>query len=138
MDDLISLLLRPGTAVLALAVVILTFFTRKIVETSLPWWKVQTLKNKDGKATEYHHRYVTRWAEWWNEVILRAVPVLYGMSFGFINAEFLFGPANEKFVLRLMFGGGVAWVSGLLYKGVRKFIADKAGLTLPADDAGES
>ena len=70
--DILDLLTRPGTYVLGIAVYVLTFFTRKVVELMWPRLK------KQADANSPDITYLTTLARWWNEVVLYAIPVAFG------------------------------------------------------------
>ena len=122
--DIIELLTRPGTYVLAVAIFIFTFLLKRVVETAAPWLKKQHDENSP-KVT-----YLTTGARWWNEVILYLLPVTLGVLAGaLLKSEFFFDGIGDKGG-RLGFGGGVGWFSGLLYKILKKLIRQKFGLEL--------
>ena len=73
MDQLIAQFWHLGTLYLGIAVVITTFFVRRIVEQAAPSLKKAAPEN-DPKLT-----YKTKLAEWWNGVILYALPVIAGI-----------------------------------------------------------
>jgi hypothetical protein len=75
--------------------------------------------------------YIDRGGLWWNELFLPLTPVLYGTLTAFTNIELLYGPlTKEKLFVRFMWGGGVGWFSGVLYKGVSKMIKSKTGIDI--------
>lgn len=123
MDGILEHLMRPGTLVVAVAVVILTFFTKKVSETAWPSLK------KRATEMEAAPMYMTMFAMWWNEVILYAIPVVFGAAFGLVRSEFLHGTIVDLGG-RLAFCAGTGWFSGLLYKGVRKAIMQKTGIDI--------
>ncbi len=130
-DGIVNQIARPGTFCLAMVVVIATFFIKRIVETAIPWWKPRyTVVKGDGKSATHSSTFATKWAEWWNEVILYAIPILVGELFGLVNSEFLHGLANERGMTRFMWSGAVAWFAGYFYKIVRKVILKKAGVDI--------
>lgn len=122
--DIIALLTRPGTYVLGIAIFILVFFIKRVVEGALPRLKKQHDENSP-KVT-----YLTTGARWWNEVILYLLPVLLGALAGaFLKSDFFFDAIGDKGG-RIGFGGGVGWFSGFLYKLLKKLIWQKFGLEL--------
>lgn len=122
--DIIELLTRPGTYVLAVSIFILVFVLKRVVESALPQWKKQHDENSP-KIT-----YLTRGARWWNEVILYLLPVLLGCLAGaFLKSDFFFDAIGDKGG-RIGFGGGVGWFSGFLYKLLKKLLWQKFGLEL--------
>lgn len=123
MEEITTQILRPGTFAVAVAVVVLTFFIRRIVETAHPIWKKGVNENAPGAT------YLTRMAMWWNTVILYAIPVLLGASTAFMNSEFLHGGISD-FGGRLLFQGGVGWFASFLYKVLRKVILNKTGVDI--------
>lgn len=118
--DILDLLTRSGTYVLAIVVFILTFFTRKVVELVWPSLK------KQADANSPLPTYLTKMSRWWNEVILYAVPVVYGACAPVATSEFLFGGIDGG--AKLMYGAGVGWFSSFLYKALKKAISNKAGI----------
>jgi len=109
MDDLLKLISGPLS--LAVMVVICVFFTRRITELLLPH-----LKKKNP--------YVTKFSQWYNQVILYAIPLVYGALFALIPSKFLFGDV-EGYFSKLFMACTVAWFSGLLYKVFKKLILKK-------------
>jgi len=123
MEEITSQILRPGTFAVAVAVVILTFFIRRIIEMQWPHLK----KNEDkdtGKVS-----YTTKFAMWWNSVILYAIPVLLGASTAFFSSTFLHGGITDMGG-RLLFQGGVGWFASFMYKVLRKVILKKTGVDI--------
>ncbi len=125
MEEITSQVLRPGTFAIAVAVVIATFFIRRIVEILLP-----RLKHKDDVS------YETKAQMWWNSVILYAIPVLLGCAAAAVKSEWLFGDI-DKVGAKVMFGGGVGWFSSFLYKIFRKVILQKTGVDIQPSDTAE-
>jgi hypothetical protein len=125
MEQLTSQLLTFGTLLLAFSIFITTFFTRRFVELLKPNWKKQA-HELDPKPT-----YLGQGGLWWNDFVLPLVPVVYGTLAAFTNVELLFGPlTKEKIFIRFMWGGGIGWFSGVLYKGVSKVIKAKTGIDI--------
>jgi len=126
MDDLMKMIFRPGTLVLAIAIYASTHIFRRIVETARPGLKRQATEMD--KAAMYG----SKMAMWWNEVVLYAMPVVAGAGFAFWPSMFLFGDLATKD--RVMLACGVGWFSGTVYKAIRKALMAKAGLP----DTGDS
>lgn len=122
MEEITSQILRPGTFAVAVAVVVLTFFVRRIVETIRP-----DLKNEEP--------YKTALAKWWNSVILYAIPVVFGACSAFINSDFLHGDIKD-FGGRLLFQGGVGWFASFMYKVLRKLVLKKTGVDIQPGPVG--
>lgn len=116
MEEITSQVLRAGTFSVAVAVVVTTFFVRRIVETVKPG-----LKNVEPYASTF--------AMWWNSVIMYAIPVVLGGATAFINSDFLHGDIKD-FGGRLLFQGGVGWFASFLYKILRKVILSKTGVDI--------
>ena len=133
-SELISLVLRPGTFAIAVAVVILTFFTKRIVEIALPQWKAKKVlsdtPSADSKEMMKAHTYSTKPALWWNEVILYAVPVTFGALLGLMDSKFMHGSANGELGARIMWSSGVGWFSSFFYKVLRKVLLQKTGVDI--------
>ncbi len=124
--DILDLMTRSGTYVLAMAVFLLTFFTRRVVELVWPSLK----KQADANSPELS--YLTPTSRWWNEVVLYAVPVVYGAAFGVFNSEFLFEGIDGG--AKVLYSAGVGWFSGFLYKALKKAIAQRVNVTELGDD----
>lgn len=123
MDQLIAQFWQLGTLYLCFAVIISTFFVRRIVEFSVPSAKKQGDEN-DGTLT-----YKTKFAVWWNGVILYALPVLAGVGFALgWQSFFCSGDAAQSLKDAGMFGAIVGWFSSFLYKVVRKTLKKKTGI----------
>lgn len=118
--DILDLLTRSGTYVLAISVFVLTFFTRKVVELMWP-----TLK-KQADANSPELTYLTGVSRWWNEVVLYAIPVAYGGAACIVQSEFLFGGIDGG--AQFMYGAGVGWFSSFLYKALKKAIKNKVNI----------
>jgi hypothetical protein len=125
MDQFTSQFLTFGTGLLAVSIFISTFFTRRFVELLRPGWK------KQGHELEAKATYLGQAGLWWNDFVLPLIPVLYGSLAAFTNVELLFGPlSKEKLFVRFMWGGGIGWFSGVLYKGVSKALKSKIGVSI--------
>lgn len=129
MEEITSQILRPGTFAVAVAVVILTFFIRRVVETVRPDLK------KQADANDKEVTYLTKLAMWWNTVILYAIPVLLGAAAGCINSDFLHGDIKD-FGGRLLFQAGVGWFASFMYKILRKLILKKTGVDIQPGPVG--
>jgi len=111
MDDLFSKLSVTGVLSLAVMTVIATFFTRRITELFLPHLK-------------QNNPYVTKFAQWYNQVVLYAIPLGFGAIWAIIPSTYLFGDIQGYFS-KLFMACTVAWFSGLLYKVFKKLILKK-------------
>jgi hypothetical protein len=129
MEQLQQHLVSMGTVSLVVMTVAAVFFTRRIVETALPWVKKQeTLqKNSLGKAVTKLVQYERPFARWWNEVIVYALPVVFGVLWAFIDNDFLFGGITG-FWGRAFFSGALGWSSGFLYKIAKRAIPKMFGV----------
>ena len=122
--DIVQLLTSPGPYVLSIAIFILTFFVRRIVETVWPSLKKQADANSPKTS------YLSSIARWWNEVILYAVPVVFGCLIGaFVQSEFAF-PQLTDAGSRIMLGGGLGWFSSFFYKSLKKAMGKKLGVSV--------
>lgn len=127
MDDLLGMIFRPGTLVLAVVIYASTHILRRVVETARPDLRRQATEMD--KAAMYG----SRLAMWWNEVVLYTLPVIVGALFAMKPSPFLFGeelPTKDRALLAC----GVGWFSGTVYKAIRKALLAKAGLP----DTGDS
>lgn len=121
--DILDLLLRPGTYVLGIAIYVVTRLTRRGVELKWPSLKKQADANDPALS------YLTPMSRWWNEVILYAVPVVLGGLASLVPSQFLFEGFDGA--AKSMYGAGVGWFSGFLYKALKKAVLSR----LPAGDA---
>lgn len=125
MEHVINQFFTAGTAVLALSIVIATFFIRRIVETAVPSVKKQADEN-DPALT-----YRTHFARWWNGVILFAIPVVVGGLIGLMDVPYLFNVDGlDTVTSRVFFGGVVGWMSSYIYKIVRMALKKKTGVDI--------
>jgi hypothetical protein len=123
MEQITSQIFRPGTFSVAVAVVVLTFFVRRIVETI---WR--DLK-KQASANSPNITYKSNMAIWWNTVILYAIPVFLGALASFIPSDFLHGDIKDLGG-KILFQGGVGWFASFLYKILRKLILKETGVDI--------
>jgi len=123
MEEITSQILRPGTFAVAVAVFIVTWFIRKVVEGVWPHLR------KNGDENEVKMTYITPFARWWNTVILYAIPVVLGGLIGLLPSQFLHGDIKD-IGGRLLFQAGVGWFSSFMYKVLRKLILKKTGVDI--------
>ena len=124
--DIVALLTRPGTYVLGVAIFIVTFFMRRVIEGINPSLKKQADAN--AKAVTY----LTTYARWWNEVVLYALPVMIGMISAWMKSDFFFAGLDDRGA-KVLFGAVVGWFASFLYKLLRKVIKQKLGLDIVPD-----
>ena len=103
---------RGGTYVMAMCVYMLTFFTRRVVERLVPSWNA-----KGGKRAR---EYSSPAAEWWNTVILYAIPVAWGGAFALSDSEFFFAGLTGE--AKLVFALGIGWLASFLFKLMKKVL----------------
>lgn len=111
---------------------ILTTTTRRIVETASPSLKKQADANSPSAT------YLTTMSRWWNEVILYAIPALYGliMALTLRGSEYMPAPWRDASPA-VMFGLSCGFLSGLGYKLLKRSIAQKAGVSLEEPEEEE-
>lgn len=124
--DVVDLLTRPGTFVLAVAIYLLVLMVRRVTESAWPSLK----KQADANSPEV--TYLTKTSRWWNEVILYFLPVAVGALAGLLKSEFLFGTIGDRGG-KILLGVCIGWFSGFLYKCLKRMIAQKTGVSLDAD-----
>lgn len=129
MEQILAQVLRPGTFVVAVAVVIATFFIKRIAELTHPKLKKTKQVGGEGKEVIRATAYANKLSLWWNEVILYAIPVLVGALFALSSSEFLFGDIDTVGG-KAMFSAGVGWFSGFFYKIFRKLVLKKTGVDI--------
>lgn len=126
MDAAVSQFLTKGTALIAIIVVILNFFVKRIVE--MTWPKLVPV----GGAMDHKPMYSGKPAMWWNEIGLYALPVFIGCTIGrFVNEPYLFG-AIGTVVGRVFYAGVVGWFADFLYTVVQKTLYKSTGVELPS------
>jgi len=125
MDQLTHQFATFGTLLLALSIVISTFFVRRFVELARPHWKKQA-HELSAKPT-----YLGQGGLWWNDFALPLLPVLFGSLASLTQSELLFGElAKEPGFIRFMWGGGIGWFSGVIYSGIAKAVKAKTGIDI--------
>ena len=126
--DIIVLLTRSGTYVLAVAIFALVLMIRRAVETA--WPSLAKKADENSPAVTYS----TTLARWWNNVILFNLPVALGGLIGmFMQSEFIFGDIAERSA-RVTLGGVIGWFSSFLYNLLRRVIKQKMGLDVSPGD----
>jgi hypothetical protein len=131
MEEFSNYVLRPGVITLAVAVVIATFFIKRVVELRWPSLK------KTASEMEAAVMYASKAGMWWREVVLYAIPVLLGASASLMDSEFIHGPITGL-GNRAMFCSGIGWSSGFLYKIARKVILQKTGVDITSTSIAPS
>jgi hypothetical protein len=135
MDQALTNFVSWHTLVFGLLCWVLTFLTRRIVETAMP-----TLK----KAADANHpeaTYKTTFSRWWNEVILYVLPVAWGSVAATAATFYPFPEGISSFSSRLIFGVVVGFFSGFIYKILKKIVLKRFDIVdesdLPAAKAPE-
>lgn len=121
MDNILMQFLTFGAFMLGCATFILTYFIRKTVEISVPSLKKNAHENSKDIT------YKTKMAEWWNSVILYAIPVVIGCLFGLTRLEVFFSKDTDLGSC-IVVGGVTGWFASYLYKIFNKLIAKKTGV----------
>lgn len=127
MDDVVSRLLSYDTIIIMVCAVVFTFFIRRIVELRFPKLKKQVHENAPGLT------YLTPMAEWWNTVILYAIPVILGgaLSMALKEIESDVAVHWRMYLGSALHGVVVGWASGFGYKVLAKTAKAKTGVELP-------
>ena len=124
MDEAVEQLLKFGTLVYAVSIVIVTFFIRRTLETK--WPDLRKKADENAPAITYSSSV----ARWYQQVFLYAIPVVVGMSMGLLDVPF-FPETITTMSGRICFGAVVGWLSSAVYKVVKKTLA-KRGIDLPS------
>lgn len=122
MDQFKAQLLTKEAFILAVLVVIGTFFVRLIVETAVP-----SAKGVDSpKGTTYK----TKFGLWWGSVILYAIPVLFGAGIAMLGVwvPSIWPAGVATFGGAVIWGIVVGWFSSFLYKVARKVLKKETGI----------
>jgi hypothetical protein len=134
MDGIYAELSRTGTYVLALIIVIITYFVKKIAVLGYPKLKPKKAVAGEGKIITKAKTYDNKISMWWNEVGLQALPVVLGALFALSGSEYLFGEAltgeGSDIGDRVVYGAIVGWFSTFLYTVVRKTLLKKTGVDI--------
>lgn len=126
MDEVVKQVFSYQTVILMIAVVIGTFFVRRVIETAFPKVKQAAPETAAGVT------YTNRAAVWWNQVALYFIPVLMGAAMAFLFKDLVaLDTFNSKAGLAL-YGALAGWFSSTGYKVVRKLVQTKTGVDLPA------
>jgi len=135
MEQALTNFLGWHTLIFGLMCWILTFLTRKVVETAIPTAKKVVDANVAGAT------YKTTFARWWNEVILYVLPVAWGSVTATAATMYPFPQGLDSFSARLFFGIVVGFFSGFIYKILKKIVLKKFDIVdesdLPAAKAPE-
>lgn len=131
MEEILSQVLRPGTFAIAVAIVIATFFTKRIAELAYPKLRTSSKGVIVGSDKEVVREttYPNKLSMWWNEVVLYAIPVLFGALFALSKSDFLYG-GIDSFGGKVLFSAGVGWFSSFFYKIFRKLVLKKTGVDI--------
>lgn len=129
MDDVISQFLSKGTVIIAIIVVIVGFFVKRVVE--MLWPKLRPVaKELDSKPM-----YTNTAALWWNQIGLYALPVVIGSAIGLLISEpFLFGEEIKTTSGRVFYAAVVGWFADFLYEVAQKALLKSTGVSLPNPD----
>jgi hypothetical protein len=115
MDNALNQLWHIGSLVYGVAVIILTFTVRKIVETAIPSVKKKADEN-DPEVT-----YATTFGRYWNQVILYVLPPTVGMLIALMNVSYLHGESGPAELGGRIFNGIViGGCSAMVYKMLKK------------------
>jgi len=129
--DIVALLTRPGTYVLAVIIFVATLFVRRSFENVWPTLKKQHDENSP-KIT-----YLTAMSRWWNTVLLPALPVAFGALSTLLRSDFFFDGIGDKGG-RIAFGGCVGWFAGFIYQALKRAFKQKMGIDInPGGDTDD-
>lgn len=119
MENALTNFLGWHTLIFGLMCWILTFLTRRIVETAMPHLK------KSADANHGDITYKTTFARWWGEVILYILPVAWGSLAASVATMYPFPEGLTSLSARLFFGIVVGFFSGFIYKVTKKVVLKK-------------
>jgi hypothetical protein len=99
MDEAITQLVSIYTLLFMLGCWVLTFLTRRVVETAIPSLKKKSDEN-DSQIT-----YTTPFSRWWNQVLLYFIPTCWGMLGGAsLGSVYPFPEGIQSMSGRIFFG----------------------------------
>lgn len=115
MDQAFSQLEQTSVLVFGTCIVFLTFFIRRLVETSFPSLKKKADEN--APMAIYEHTM----ARYWNQVILYVLPSALGVIIALFNIPYLYGDTGPKTLGgRVFMGIFIGGVSAFVYKAAKK------------------
>lgn len=123
MTDLLEGFSLLGLASLAITIVVLVGFTRKLVSFFVPSMKKKEVTAAKQRVVEYEHQV----ARFYNEIGLYFMPYLYACLLAIPEIQFVYGEA-DGYAGRAVLGLLVATFSGLFYKSVKKSIPGMFGV----------
>jgi hypothetical protein len=122
MNEIINTVITPGTLVLGVCIYLLGWALKSGIEKLAPQLK------KVGGELSWGPMFMSQIAVWWNMFALHVLQVLLGVLAGaLLKSDFLFHGVND-WGGRVLFGGGVGWFSGTIYKGVDKVLTMNLGV----------
>ena len=131
MDSIVSQFLSKGTLILAIVIVIINFFIKRLVEIIWPTLK-PIARELDQKAM-----YTGKAALVWNQIGLYLLPVLIGVLLGsLIKDPYIFGTDIKAASGRIAYAAIVGWFADFMYEVVQKSLYKTTGVALP--DPGAS
>ncbi len=109
-------------AIYASACYVLTFITRRVVETANPDWKKQHDEN-DKKVT-----YTSKGARWWNGVILYTIGPFFGVVLALVLRKTEYFPEEFKTSVTgsIVFGLVCGFTCGWFFKIFKKLLSRAA------------
>ena len=115
MDEAFEQLFHPGTIVFGVCLTLMTFFFRKVVETAVP--SVKKKADENAPAVTYESTF----ARYWNQVILYAMPSVFGAGVGIFDIPYLYGAEGPQTMAgRIFTGVFVGGTSAFCYKAAKK------------------
>ncbi len=126
MDEAVEHLLSLKAAELLIAVVIFTFFVRRVIETEWPYLKKAASEMVAAKT------YTSKMSSWWNQVILYAIPVVIGAALPLFVRELTPEGVTSTGSI-ILYGMKVGWFSSFGYKVLKQVVKKKTGLDLPGN-----
>jgi hypothetical protein len=103
---------------------ILTFFTRRTVETMWPSLQKKADENDPAKT------YLTKMARVWNELILFVIPVFFGAVTAMLAKKYPFPEGFQTLSARALFGVVTGFFSGFAFKILMQIIGRRFGVAL--------
>ena len=115
MDQALDQLEQTSTIIFGACIVLLTFFIRRLVETTFP--SLRKKADENAPMAIYEHTM----SRYWNQVILYALPSILGSLIALFNIPYLYGdPGPKTLGGRVFMGIFVGGASAFVYKAVKK------------------
>lgn len=131
MDQLLQSFSILGLAALAVMIVVAVGMTRKVITYFFP--VLIPMKHMDVQAHWYGVTYLNKWARFYNELFLYALPYMWAAVFAIVRSDFVYGPVNT-YGGRLFLAFLIATFSATIFKAMKKSLPKSFGVDVSVSD----